>query len=82
MPIDEGKHSKHFPRNDYLLGNLHFRQKALKALDDRLKTKEQTGEAWPELEETRPPSMPSTMTININEPNELTPSITTKEESN
>ena len=77
--------SWHIPSwTDHLQGNLSFifdfRQKALKALDDRMKTKEPNTEAWPELEESHLP-VPSTVTINMNEPNELTPSIT-KEESN
>lgn len=31
-----------------------FRQKALRALEDRMKAKETTNESWPEIEETNP----------------------------
>lgn len=81
-----------FPRNDcfsclegnlsceqFFIGFFDFRQKALKALDDRMKSKEPNADAWPELDEAHSP-VPSAVTINMNKSNELTPSIT-KEES-
>jgi ribonucleotide reductase alpha subunit len=61
----------------------------LKALNDRMKTKETTNEAWPEIDEIHQTQLPaqthptqnSSVTINMNNSNELTPSIT-KEDLN
>jgi len=65
------------------------RQKALKALNDRMKLKETTGEAWPEIDEAHQAphlaqthqTQNSSVTIDMNNSNELTPSIT-KEDLN
>jgi len=61
----------------------------LKALNDRMKVKETTNESWPEIDEIHqtslhaqtPPTQNSSVTINMNNSNELTPSIT-KEDLN
>ncbi len=61
----------------------------MKALNDRMKTKETTNEAWPEIDEIHQTQLPaqthptqnSSVTINMNNSNELTPSIT-KEDLN
>jgi hypothetical protein len=61
----------------------------LKALNDRMKTKETTNEAWPEIDEThRTPLLAQThqtqnssVAINMNNSNESPPA-TTKEDSN
>jgi len=65
------------------------RQKALKALNDRMKVKETSNEAWPELDETHQTSLlaqnnqiqNSSVAIDMTNSNELTPSIT-KEDLN
>lgn len=61
----------------------YFRQKALKALNDRMKQKETTNETWPELDESHQSPLHaqieqtknSSVTIDMTNSNELTPSI-------
>jgi hypothetical protein len=66
---------------------LYFRQKALKALNDRMKINEGNIEVWPQLEESHQIPLlvqtpnSSSVTIDMTNANELTPSIT-KDDSN
>jgi hypothetical protein len=69
---------------------IYFRQKALKALNDRMKVKETTSEAWPEIDETQQkPLLAQThqtqnpsVTIDMDNLNEQTTTTTTKEDLN
>lgn len=68
--------------------SFYFRQKALKALNDRMKAKDSSSEAWPDLDETQQsPLLPhthhiesSSVSIDMNNLNEMTTS--TKEDLN
>jgi hypothetical protein len=67
----------------------YFRQKALKALNDRMKTKETTNDAWPELDEIHQTPLlnqtdqtqNSSITIDMTNSKEL-PSAMTKDDLN
>ena len=59
MPIDEGL-LKVFQLYKNIK-NIYFRQKALKALNDRMKSKDSPSEAWPEMDEIhQTPLLPPT----------------------
>ncbi len=66
----------------------HFRQKALKALNDRMKSKDTTSEAWPEMDEIhQTPFLPPTHQIEnssviLNMQNSKEMSTLTKEDLN